>query len=195
MALDDDVVEAERSTWTPAKVAVWAAVALLGGVSWVMLAIVRGETVNAIWFVFAAVCTYFIAYRFYSTYIERKLTRSNDLRAMPAKYKENVPRGGRCLVVHSGHGRRMGAILLLLTFATVVTVTASMYKIFSSVPTIDRLLGGAAPGLQGRADPWGDELRQRSERRGDGGPHPGGERAAGAVEQCGTDRTLSRAGH
>ena len=39
--------------WTPAKIALWAAIALLGGVAWFMLAIVRGETVNAIWFVFA----------------------------------------------------------------------------------------------------------------------------------------------
>ncbi|MFF3036676.1 carbon starvation protein A, partial [Arthrobacter citreus] len=56
VAVDDD--EAGRSTWTPLKIAVWVGIALLGGVSWSMLAIVRGETVNAIWFVFAAVCTY-----------------------------------------------------------------------------------------------------------------------------------------
>ena len=54
-----------------------------------MIALVRGETVNAIWFVFAAVCTYFIAYRFYSTYIENKIAQPDDRRATPAEYNEN----------------------------------------------------------------------------------------------------------
>src|SRR6478736_2896223 len=61
--------------------------ARLGGVAWFMLAIVRGETVNAIWFVFASVCTYLIGYRFYSKVIERYITKPNDRRATPAEYK------------------------------------------------------------------------------------------------------------
>ena len=87
VAVDDDAAEAEARRWTPMKIAVWVGIALLGGVSWTMLAIVRGETVNAIWFVFAAVCTYLIGYRFYSKYIERHLLRPNDRRATPAEYK------------------------------------------------------------------------------------------------------------
>ncbi|WP_306231285.1 carbon starvation CstA family protein [Agrococcus beijingensis] len=83
------VEETATKQWTPLKIAVWVAVALLGGVSWTMLAIVRGETVNAIWFVFAAVATYLIFYRFYSKYIERKLVRPDDTRATPAEYKAN----------------------------------------------------------------------------------------------------------
>ena len=71
----------------PTKIAIWAAIALLGGVAWFMLAIIRGETVNAIWFVFASVCTYLIGYRFYSKVIERYITRPNDRRATPAEYK------------------------------------------------------------------------------------------------------------
>ena len=65
-AVDESVREAEERKWTPTKIAIWAAISLLGAVAWFMLAIVRGETVNAIWFVFAAVCTYLIGYRFYS---------------------------------------------------------------------------------------------------------------------------------
>ena len=84
-SVDDD--RTTENTWTPAKVAVWAAVALLGGLSWVMLAIVRGETVNAIWFVFAAICSYLIAYRFYSKVIQRFITKPDDTRATPAEYK------------------------------------------------------------------------------------------------------------
>ncbi|HWS51895.1 MAG TPA: carbon starvation CstA family protein [Microbacterium sp.] len=77
----------EKPRWTPLKIALWVAVGLLGGVAWTMLAIVRGETVNAIWFVFAAVCTYLVFYRFYSKYIERNLVKPNDRRATPAEYK------------------------------------------------------------------------------------------------------------
>ncbi|TDL38055.1 carbon starvation CstA family protein [Arthrobacter nitrophenolicus] len=86
-AVDENVREAEERKWTPRKIALWAAVALLGGVAWFMLAIIRGETVNAIWFVFASVCTYLIAYRFYSKVIERYITRPDDRRATPAEYK------------------------------------------------------------------------------------------------------------
>ncbi|WP_091231478.1 carbon starvation CstA family protein [Microbacterium sp. 3J1] len=77
----------EKPRWTPLKIVLWAAIAVLGGVAWTMLAIVRGETVNAIWFVFAAVCTYLIFYRFYSKFIERNLVKPDDRRATPAEYK------------------------------------------------------------------------------------------------------------
>ena len=80
-------IENDRPTWTPAKVTLWVAIALLGGVAWTMLAIVRGETVNAIWFVFAAICTYLIGYRFYSKVIERHLLHPDDRRATPAEYR------------------------------------------------------------------------------------------------------------
>jgi carbon starvation protein len=86
-AVDETVREAEEKKWTPGKIALWAAIALLGGVAWFMLAIIRGETVNAIWFVFASVCTYLIGYRFYSKVIERYITRPDDRRATPAEYK------------------------------------------------------------------------------------------------------------
>ncbi len=87
VAVDPEQAEAEDRRWTPAKIALWVGIALLGGVSWTILAIVRGETVNAIWFVFAAVCTYLIAYRFYSKFIERNLLKPDDRRATPAEYK------------------------------------------------------------------------------------------------------------
>ncbi|WP_413249924.1 carbon starvation CstA family protein [Sinomonas flava] len=87
VAVDPTTLEAEDRRWTPTKIAIWAAIALVGGLAWVMLALVRGETVNAIWFVFAAVCTYLIGYRFYSKYIEKYLLKPNDVRATPAEYK------------------------------------------------------------------------------------------------------------
>ncbi|MGZ8750100.1 MAG: carbon starvation CstA family protein, partial [Pseudonocardia sp.] len=84
-AVDPGLLDEQRGRWTPLRIAVWVGVALLGGLAWVMLAVVRGETVNAIWFVFAAVCTYFIGYRFYSTYIEKRITQPDDRRATPAE--------------------------------------------------------------------------------------------------------------
>lgn len=108
------------SRWTPLKVIIWIAVALLGGLAWVMLAVVRGETVNAIWFVFAAVCTYLIGYRFYSKVIERYLLRPDDRRATPAEVKQDgkdyVPTDRRVLYGHhfaaiAGAGPLVGPVL------------------------------------------------------------------------------------
>ncbi|CAN5326905.1 carbon starvation CstA family protein [soil metagenome] len=75
--------------WSIRRVVVWSVISLLGGMAWGMLALVRGETVNAVWFVFAAVCTYLIGYRFYSTYIERRIVRPDDTRATPAEARAN----------------------------------------------------------------------------------------------------------
>jgi carbon starvation protein len=109
-----------RSSWTWPKIVLWVAVALLGGVAWTMLAIVRGETVNAIWFVFAAVCTYAIAYRFYSKVIERYIARPDDRRATPAERKQDgkdyVPTDRRVLYGHhfaaiAGAGPLVGPVL------------------------------------------------------------------------------------
>ncbi|WP_243229143.1 carbon starvation CstA family protein [Microbacterium sp. CIAB417] len=112
--------DAKAARWTWPKIVLWAAIALLGAVAWTMLAIVRGETVNAIWFVFAAVCTYFIGYRFYSKVIERYITRPNDKRATPAEVKQDgkdyVPTDRRVLYGHhfaaiAGAGPLVGPVL------------------------------------------------------------------------------------
>ena len=47
----------------------WAAVVALGAVSFAVIALARGEPVNAAWLVVASVCIYFIAYRFYALFI------------------------------------------------------------------------------------------------------------------------------
>ncbi|MBD7981781.1 carbon starvation CstA family protein [Oerskovia merdavium] len=109
-----------KPRWTWQKIALWTGTALLGGVAWVMLALVRGETVNAIWFVFAAVCSYLIGYRFYSKVIERYITRPDDRRATPAEVrsdgKDYVPTDRRVLFGHhfaaiAGAGPLVGPVL------------------------------------------------------------------------------------
>lgn len=63
---------------------VWSAVAILGAFSFAALALGRGESVNAVWLVTAALCVYFIAYRFYSKFIADKVLRLDDSRPTPA---------------------------------------------------------------------------------------------------------------
>jgi carbon starvation protein len=75
--------------WTPVSIAVWIGIALLGGISWSIIALVRDESVNAIWFVFAALCSYAIAYRFYARFIVTKVLKADDTRATPAERLEN----------------------------------------------------------------------------------------------------------
>ncbi len=52
---------------------IWLLVALVGGCAFAMLALSRGEHVNAVWLVVAAVACYSIAYRFYSRFIARRI--------------------------------------------------------------------------------------------------------------------------
>lgn len=63
----------------------WGAVALLGAVAFAMLALSRGEHVNAVWLVVAAVSCYSIAYRFYSKFIAEKVFELDDRRMTPAE--------------------------------------------------------------------------------------------------------------
>ncbi|NLU83797.1 carbon starvation CstA family protein [Rhodococcus sp. HNM0569] len=95
-------------------------IAVLGGLSWVMIAVVRGENPNAVWFVVAAVCTYLIAYRFYSKFIERKIVQPRDDEATPAEVLENgkdyMPTDRRVLFGHhfaaiAGAGPLVGPVL------------------------------------------------------------------------------------
>ena len=53
----------------------WALVVIVGTVSLGFVALNRGETINAAWIVVAAVCVYFVAYRFYGLFIASKVRR------------------------------------------------------------------------------------------------------------------------
>ncbi len=66
----------------------WIALSILGAFSLGFIAVKRGETINAIWIVAAAVCVYLIAYRFYSKYIAYKALGLDATRQTPA-YKYN----------------------------------------------------------------------------------------------------------
>jgi carbon starvation protein len=62
----------------------WAGVAGLGAVSFGIVALTRGEAVNAAWLVTAAICIYLIAYRFYALFIARRALGIDPTRQTPA---------------------------------------------------------------------------------------------------------------
>src|SRR5262245_26086414 len=63
----------------------WAAVALAGAYAVAVLAVFRGETVNAVWFVVAAVAVYAIAYRFYGAFLATRVFALDARRQAPAE--------------------------------------------------------------------------------------------------------------
>ncbi|ACL59068.1 carbon starvation CstA family protein [Methylobacterium nodulans] len=62
----------------------WALVGALGAAALAIIATTRGETVNALWIVVAAVSIYLIAYRYYSLYIATHVMRLDPNRPTPA---------------------------------------------------------------------------------------------------------------
>jgi carbon starvation protein len=74
----------ERPLPRPASALLWAGVALLGAAAFAVMALARGEPVNAAWLVTAAVCTYLVAYRFYGRAIARGLFALDPARPTPA---------------------------------------------------------------------------------------------------------------
>src|SRR6516162_8552807 len=62
----------------------WVAVALLGAVAFAIVALNRGEAVNAAWLVTAAVCIYFIAFRFYGLFVADRALGVDGARPTPA---------------------------------------------------------------------------------------------------------------
>jgi carbon starvation protein len=65
--------------------AVWVVVALLGAAALAKIAMQRGESLNAIWFVLAAVCCYLVAYRLYSAFLAARVLILDPTRATPAE--------------------------------------------------------------------------------------------------------------
>jgi carbon starvation protein len=74
---------------TPRSMVIWTIVALVGGVSWAVLALSRGEEISALWILCAALGSYAIAYRFYSRFIAYRALGVDDTRATPAERLEN----------------------------------------------------------------------------------------------------------
>jgi len=63
---------------------VWIVIAVIGAMCLGVIALQRGESINAIWLVVAALCVFSIGYRFYSKFIADKVLRLDPTRATPA---------------------------------------------------------------------------------------------------------------
>ena len=63
----------------------WIAIAVLGAGALATIALNKGETISAAWLLTAAVCTYLIAYRFYSRFIAADIFGLDATRATPAE--------------------------------------------------------------------------------------------------------------
>jgi len=95
-------------------------VAALGAAAFGVIALRRGETINAAWLLIAAVCSYVVAYRFYSKFLARKVFGLDDRRATPAERINNgrdfVPTNRWVLYGHhfaaiAGAGPLVGPVL------------------------------------------------------------------------------------
>src|SRR5882762_4044321 len=98
----------------------WVAIAVLGAAAFAVLALSRGEPVNAAWLLTAAVCTYVVAYRFYSKFLAERVFALDPRRATPAERFNNgrdfVPTNKSVLFGHqfaaiAGAGPLVGPVL------------------------------------------------------------------------------------
>lgn len=102
------------------SILLWGVIAALGAAGFAVLALSRGETINAVWLLVAAVSVYAVAYRFYSKFIARKVFELDDNRKTPAELlndgKDYVPTNKWVLFGHhfaaiAGAGPLVGPIL------------------------------------------------------------------------------------
>ncbi len=110
----------QRHNLRAVSVVIWALISLLGAAAFGVLALVRGETINAAWLLIAAVCTYVVAYRFYSKFLADKVFGLDPQRATPAERFNNghdfVPTNRWVLFGHhfaaiAGAGPLVGPVL------------------------------------------------------------------------------------
>src|SRR5947208_13667579 len=99
---------------------VWGGISALGAAAFGVLALSRGETINAAWLLTAAVCTYAVGYRFYSRFLASNVFGLDDRRATPAERFNNgrdfVPTNRWVLYGHhfaaiAGAGPLVGPVL------------------------------------------------------------------------------------
>jgi len=110
----------EPPSKSPVSRGVFLVIAVVAAVGWAMVAIVRGERVNAVWLVLAAVGSYLIALRFYARFIEYRVLKPRDTRMTPGEEFENgrdfMPTDRRVLFGHhfaaiAGAGPLVGPVL------------------------------------------------------------------------------------
>ncbi|WP_271105017.1 carbon starvation CstA family protein [Pseudomonas tohonis] len=98
----------------------WAVLAVVGACALGVVALRRGEAINALWIVVAAVALYLVAYRYYSLFIATKVMQLDPTRATPALLNNDgldyVPTNKHILFGHhfaaiAGAGPLVGPVL------------------------------------------------------------------------------------
>jgi len=98
----------------------WLIVAIVGACALGVVALHRGEAINALWIVVAAVAIYLVAYRYYSLFIATHVMQIDPLRATPAVVNNDgldyVPTNKHILFGHhfaaiAGAGPLVGPVL------------------------------------------------------------------------------------
>ena len=98
----------------------WLMLAIVGACALGVVALRRGEAINALWIVVAAVAIYLVAYRYYSLFIATKVMQLNPHRATPAVVNNDgldyVPTNKHILFGHhfaaiAGAGPLVGPVL------------------------------------------------------------------------------------
>jgi carbon starvation protein len=143
------------------KFLLWLGIALLGAAAVAVLALARGEPVNALWIVTAGLCATAISYRFYSKWLATKVLVLDDNRATPALVvddgKDFVPTNrwmafGHHFAAIAGPGPLVGPVLAaqfgylpgtlwILIGATLGGGVHDMIVLFASVRRRGKTLG------------------------------------------------------
>ncbi|WP_213941797.1 carbon starvation CstA family protein [Pseudomonas sp. dw_612] len=98
----------------------WFVVAVIGAIALSVVALRRGEAINALWIVVAATAIYLVAYRYYSLFIATKVMQLDPNRATPAVLNNDgldyVPTNKHILFGHhfaaiAGAGPLVGPVL------------------------------------------------------------------------------------
>jgi carbon starvation protein len=142
----------------------WSLVAVVGAIAFGGFALQRGESINALWIIVAAVCIYMLSYRFYSAWIAAKVLMLDETRATPAVRLENgrdfVPTNkwvvfGHHFAAIAGPGPLIGptlavqfgympGVLWILVGAVVTGCVQDMMVLFFSMRRDGRSLGQMA---------------------------------------------------
>ena len=177
----------------------WIAVTLALTFAFGWIALNRGETINALWLVVAAVCTYLIAYRFYSLYIAARAAGSIRRPTPAVRYNDGldyVPTNKYVLFGHhfaaiAGAGPLVGPVLAAQMGYLPGTLWILVGVVFAGavqdfiVLFISSRRDGRSLGDMIRTEMGPGGRRDRDDRRADDHDHPAGRAGAGGGQGAG----------
>ena len=106
------------------RILLWSAVAALGAAAIAVMALHRGESINAAWLVVAAVCTYAVAYRFYARFLALRLFLAHAAMIRDKLASGQLPPGAKSIADAQRmlFNDRLDAVIALAFMAVAVLV-------------------------------------------------------------------------